>query len=254
MTGIIHGVSRRQRNGFTSLSWDLKEHHNLRDMLFDSMTTVPELLQQIDDLTSQNIQALGHEAKSRSVERGRILMEKMMPVCTLLHDWEVHALDLCRSQTIATPSGSQAGTPTEQNPQLLDVCMAHGYGFFFTCAQYWSMCVKIYSAVPLLQRQVVALAKELEPSMELPTNPEWIDAEPPAHHIANVASHFFTPEAGLWSAQSAIFPIGTASLYFARTGRANSAVVKKMTDAFSDNKAGTIMRDFLQSTGMYVKL
>ena len=131
--------------------------------------------------------------------------------------------------------------------------MAHGYGFFFTCAQYWSMCVKLYSAVPRLQHQVVALAMELDSGLKPPKIPEWINAEPAAHHIAYIASHFFSPEAGLWSAQSAIFPIGTALLYFARTGRANSDVVKKMTDAFSNNKAGAIMIDFLQSTGMYVK-
>ena len=253
MTAIIHGIARRQPNGFTSLTWDLLEHKNLRDMLFDSMTIVPELLRQIDNFTSQNINGFGYEARCSFMKQGKILMEEVMPICTMLHEWESRALELCISQALSTPDGSQPTTPTEQNPPLVDVCLAHGFGFFFVCTQYWSMCVKLYSTVSLLQRQILALAKELEAGMDLPTIPDWINAEPPAHHIANTASNFFSPEAGLWSAQSAIFPIGTALLYFARTGRANSDVVKKMTDAFSDNKAGAIMRDFLQSTGMYVK-
>lgn len=239
MTGIIHGIARRQPNGFTSLSWDLPRRKNLRDDLFDSMSRVPSLLQQIDIL---NAQSSGINIDQQIVKDGEVVLTQTLSVCSFLKDWEVRALELCNRQKGA-----------KHEEQLIDVCYSHGYAFFFLCAQYWTMCVKVYSAVHLLQRQTLEVAKNFRFEIELPDIPNWINPDPAANKIANVASHFFRPEAGLWSAQSAIFPIGTALLYFAHTGRADSDGVQRMLHAFSETKSGAIMRDFLESTGMYVK-
>ena len=113
------------------------------------------------------------------------------------------------------------------------------------------MCIKLYTAVLHLQRQITTMVDGNESNAPGIGIPDWIDPEPYAHHIADVAAHFFEPDAGLWAAQSAIFPIGTALLYFAQSGRADSDAFQKMDDAFSNNKAGAIMRDFLRSTGFY---
>ena len=69
--------------------------------------------------------------------------------------------------------------------------------------------------------------------------------EPHALDIAHTASHFFRPEAGLWSAQSSVFPIGGALFYFAVTGRRDSGPFRLMTEAFAESKTGQVMRDFL---------
>jgi hypothetical protein len=107
------------------------------------------------------------------------------------------------------------------------------------------MCVKIYSANLLLQRQMLTLIEDSDSPISY--LPDWVDPDPAAQHIADFSSYFFRPEAGLWAAQSAIFPISTALFYFMRTGRKDSPVFAKMTNAFADNKPGAIMRDFLHT-------
>jgi hypothetical protein len=115
------------------------------------------------------------------------------------------------------------------------------------------MCVKVYTGVLQLQRQTLALVDGFDSNVPATQVPDWVNPEPYAHQIADTAAHYFNPEAGLWAAQAAIFPIGTALLYFAQSGRHDSLPFQKMDDAYSNTKSGAIMRDFLQSTGFYVK-
>jgi hypothetical protein len=115
------------------------------------------------------------------------------------------------------------------------------------------MCVKVYTAVLHLQRQILTSVDGFGSNVLATHIPDWVNPEPYAHHIAETAAHYFRPDAGLWAAQAAIFPIGTAMLYFAQSGRDDSHPFQKMDDAYSNTKSGAIMRDFLQSTGFYVK-
>lgn len=115
------------------------------------------------------------------------------------------------------------------------------------------MCVKVYSAVRSLQSQILTLVDDLQSNVTTTDVPDWVNPEPYAHYIADTAAHCFEPDAGLWAAQSAIFPIGTALVYFAQSGRRDSDAFQKMDDAFSETKSGAIMRDFLRGTGFYVR-
>jgi hypothetical protein len=115
------------------------------------------------------------------------------------------------------------------------------------------MCVKVHTAVLQLLQQILTLVNGLEPNILATQIPDWVNPEPYAQRIAATAAHYFTPDAGLWAAQAAIFPIGTALLYFSQSGRYYSQPFQKMDDAYSNTKSDAIMRDFLQSTGFYVK-
>ena len=115
------------------------------------------------------------------------------------------------------------------------------------------MCIKVYTAVLYLQRQLLALVDGPESNVFATQIPDWVNPEPYAHFIADTAAHYFTQDAGLWAAQAAIFPIGTALLHFTQSGRQDSAPFQKMDEAYSNTKSGAIMRDFLQSTGFHVK-
>ncbi len=111
----------------------------------------------------------------------------------------------------------------------------------------------MYTAVLHLQRQITTLIDANESNAPGFDIPDWVDPEPYAHHIADTAAHYFEPDAGLWAAQSAIFPVGTALLYFAQSGRGDSDAFQKMDDAFSDTKSGAIRLDLLRSTGFYAR-
>ena len=128
---------------------------------------------------------------------------------------------------------------------LSDVCTRHGNGFFFTCAQYWAISLKAYSSVRLFHRRFTDALLSCFAGSLLEDLPYWANPEPHALNIAQTASHFFRPEAGLWAAQSAVFPVGAALFYFAATGRRESEPFRTMTDAFAESKTGQVMRDFL---------
>ena len=247
MTAIINGITRRHPNTFTSLSWNLHRPRTLRDELFDLMGPVPDLLQQIDCFGAQSSSSVKEEYRNWMIRQGRYLLQRIYGICTSLRAWETRALSLCRKASSSKGTSPLNDTMNVSGPdlQLTEVCTSHGYGFFHTCTQYWAMCVKLYTASLLLQRQMLTLIDESDsPIAHLPN---WVDPEPAALHIADFASYFFRPEAGLWSAQSAIFPISTALFYYMRTGKKNTPIFTKMTDAFADSKSGAIMRDFLQA-------
>ena len=247
MTAIINGITRRQPNTFTSLSWGLRRPRTLRDELFDVMGPVPDLLHQIDHFSARSSASVESENRNWMIRQGRYLLQRSYGICACLRAWERRALSLCKQESSSRDASKPDVTIDVPRPdmQLTNVCTSHGFGFFFLCTQYWAMCVKIYCASLLLQRQMLTLIEESDSPISY--LPDWVDPEPVAQHIADFASYFFRRNAGLWSAQSAIFPISTALFYFMRTGRKDSLVFTKMTDAFADNKSGAIMRDFLHT-------
>ena len=249
MTAIIHGLARRQPNAFTSLPWGLPQDRNMRDELFDLVGTVPELFQRIDCFMASITQPRIEDDRNETLRQGWELLNRCVTTGDKLCQWETKALDLCRkSKSLQNPNSSEAITGASlDQASLLDVCKAHGDGFFFVCTQYWAVCTKLYSSIRLLYQRTLSLTETASSSDPVPQLPPWVEPESHALNIACTATHFFRPEAGLWSAQSAVFPIGTALFYFARTNRRESAPFKMMTDAFKDNKAGSVMRDFLHN-------
>ena len=139
------------------------------------------------------------------------------------------------------PHGS---SPSEIEPSLIDISTSHGDDFFYICTQYWATCVKVYCEVRALQQRLYTFTT-LRTTVS-PLAPE-IDPEPPAHHLAQTSSHFFRPGAGLWSAQSAVFPVGTALFYFAKTGRVDTPLFQAMLRTFEESRTGVVMRDFVRN-------
>ena len=250
MTAIIQGLARAQPNAFTTLPWDLPGDKTLRDDLFDSMSTVPDLLQRVSNLRAQCSVTDDAESKGQLLIVGIGLLNELLELSQYLQDWEIRTLDICEQARSRHPESRDIASMEQQATelQLLDVSSSHGFGFFFLCTQFWAVCVRVHGTARLLRRQLQVMVEDLHVVIAVQPLPTWIDPEPPAHHIANTAFHYFEPAAGLWAAQSAIFPIGTALFYFVQSGRKDSPAFKKMMGAFSDNKPGAIMRDFLQST------
>jgi hypothetical protein len=139
MTAIIHGIARRQPNTFTSLSWDLLNPKTLRDELFDSMSVVPNLLQQIDKFSAWNSYTANMENREQNILQGNELLRRAVSVCMSLQAWELRASRLCDE---ASPSAGinlrdENLNVSDEALHLFDVCKSHGYGFFFLCNQHW---------------------------------------------------------------------------------------------------------------------
>lgn len=248
MTAIIHGLARRQPNSFTTLSWNLPQR-TVRDELFDLISVVPELLQQIDHVSSNIAQRKEHEDRSQKLEQGQQLLRRCLVIANNLREWEAKALRLCEENHSAEgPVFSEVTADfSDGRSMLYDVCKAHGYGFFFICAQYWAICTTFYSATLLFYEQLPSFVDAATEDNPTPQLPSWVDPEPHALNIAHTAEYWFSPQAGLWSAQSAAFPVGTALFYLARTGKRESPSFKLMTHAFADCKGGATLRDMLQN-------
>jgi len=247
ITSIIHGIARRRPNAFTCLSWDLARPRTLKDELFDLMSTVPNLFQSIDRVNAHISGGDTGEADTEDFCLACVeLLQRCLSTVDHLRAWEARALSLCR-RDVPSP-GSDAGALDESNT-LADVCLYHGEGFFFVCTQYWAMCVKMYTANRLFYNQISSFFRTSAPGMSalIPQLSDWMDPEPHAVNIADTTLHFFRSDAGLWSAQSAVFPVGTALFHFAQKGGRDSAHFRTMTDAVSSSRTGAVMRDFLQN-------
>ena len=244
MTAIIHALATRRPNSFTTLDWDMPRL-TLRDELFDLAATIPELLQQLD-LISANFSREGEpDREDQRLQQSQELVGQCLIICNALRGWEMKALDLCRDkQTAVRKEPNDMDTTTSS---LFDVCTSYGDGFFFICTQYWAICTTLYSSICLFYVQIPSKVDHSSMDIQIPQLPDWIDPEPHANNIAHTTAHYFRPRAGLWSAQSAVFPVGTALSFFARTSRRDSEQFKMMTDAFTTYKAGAVLREFLQN-------
>ena len=250
ITAVILGLVKRRPNEFTSLTWILPPQNSLRDELFDFMRTVPDLFQQCDLFSARlaRIVSAGDVCDYSDMRRqGCELVQRCTDTGIMLRQWELKAINVCRQITLSQ-RGNRDQTDMgvlEDDTSLRGVCQSHGDGFFFICAQYWAMCLKVYSSVRLFHRQVSTLFMTTTPGNGMPPLAPWMNPEPHALNIADTTDYYFRPGAGLWSAQSAVFPVGNALYYFARTGRRDSPIFKKMTDAFAESKEGAVMRDFV---------
>ena len=180
MTGVIHGIASRGSNGFTGLSLTLPGPNSLRYKLFDSMNALPQMFQELDEFKAPCNKNSANRDQDEMIYHGKDLLEHCLAVCEFLYTWEMQALELCYDKSIRSRP-----TPQEENMSALqgswdlaDVCLSHGFGFFFLCAQYRSICVKVYSAVVVLKRQTKALVENLELDITLPAVANWIDPEP----------------------------------------------------------------------------
>ena len=243
MTAVIHGLATRQPNRFTQMDWHLPTR-TLRDDLFELIIPAPGLLQESDKL-SADIKELANDDDQVSVlVKGEELLQRGLHVCEDLRRWELKALGLCMEHQTSPEADTREIATSDASRTLLDVCTSHGNGFFFfICTQYWAMCTTLFSSLQGLFASLSALALNISES-RITQLPNWVDPEPYPSNISQVAYYFFRPEAGLWSAQSAVFPLGNALAYLARTGRTESSEFKAITKVFAEHKAGTPLRDF----------
>lgn len=140
MTAVLQGLARRKPNTFTSLSWEFRTAKTLRDELFDSMSFVPDLMQQIDEFSAWNSETVSTEHPEQTVLQANELLQRGVLISTGLQEWEAHASTLCEAESSSDSIRMQDEMDPEfyeRTPHLLDVCMSHGYGFFFLCTQYW---------------------------------------------------------------------------------------------------------------------
>jgi hypothetical protein len=246
VTAMIRGLMRREPNAFTELSWDVPGRKTLKDDLFEMARPIPGLLQQIDHLGDSLTASQGCFATQLLLHRSKEVIGTCSSIGIDLRRWKDRAIQLCRQQEAANTSSSG---DREETPglTLIEICQRHGDGFFVVCAQYWAISLMLYSS---MRRFCMRLSSHKNLSGfedAIPSLPPWANPEPHALNIAQTSRHFFRPGSGLWSAQCAVFPVGAACVYFARTGRRNSPSFKMMHEAFAETNAGAVMRDFLQN-------
>jgi hypothetical protein len=257
LPAVIQGLSKRQPNAFAQLAWRLPSL-NMRDKLYELINPVPELLRDLDLWHAFEIQVEDYTTSRQHVTRGIALLHKTLDVCHDLQAWEAQILMLCHKRESSSANNTEPEDSFSGQARgritLYDVCRHHGHGFFSTCTQYWTMCNILYSSLMKFHQQFQAFLDKWTVGEVIPALPEWVSPELPALNIAQVAGHFFNPGMGLWAAHAAVFPISTALWHFAKTGRRDSPAFKTMTQAFTTNKTGIIMRDFLNAIGVVWQL
>lgn len=240
MTAVINGFMKRRPNKFTTLAWNMPRQ-TMRDELFELVSTIPELFEQFDIFHEQLLNLGGSEVDDKILAQAESTHMRSLQVCDELHQWESNVLELCKGQS-PRETGVSADT---DDTALFDVCTSHGDGFFAICTQYWAFCIIFYGSLRMFHQQVNSMTENTISPL-----PSWVDPEHAAHNIAQTALHFFRPQAGLWSAQSAVLPISSALFYFSRTGRSGSPIARMLLDAFATSKTGVVMDDFLKSMMM----
>ncbi|CAD0108432.1 unnamed protein product [Aureobasidium uvarum] len=250
MTAIIHGLTSRRPNIFTRLNWNLPRL-NMRDELYELINPAPQLLQNFDRFLLEKMSTKDNVNGRQRVDWGLALMKQALNVCYALQAWEIQVLMSCHERQVSVDCArSPSSELAQEQGSLYTVCRLHGYGFFSTCTQYWTMCNIFYGSLRIFHRQLQASMDISTPAGMAPFLPDWVSPELPAMNVAQVAGDFFKPGMGLWAAHAAVFPISAALRYFATTGRRNSPAFKSMIDAFTTTKTGVIMRDFLNSIGV----
>ena len=238
-TAIIHGIARRRPNALTNTSWDTYWYRRktLRDALLDIMSTIPDLYRRYDRVKADLTPPMSVIELRSAID----LIGQFLNASQRLRAWEARATRLCQKRHMPIdPRGSESC----QAWKLIDLCTKYGDGFFYTCANYWASCLKIFPTARLLYQQLLSITVHSN-LQSLPELPAWTNPEPAAQNLAETTWYFFRPTAGLIAAQSAVFPVGAALFYFARTGRRDSAVFTKMLDAFASAKTGAVMLDFV---------
>ena len=249
-TALVHGIALRTPNAVTAAPWSIPRRNTLRDDLFDIVGIVPDLYQRSDRVKALILAQTGsgvQEDNGLLVERGGELLRQYITLVNELQDWEHRAVRLCRDHGPMSVSEASAVDPIAAGgpPGLDEFCTLYGNGFFTLCTQYWAFCLKVYVAAQAFCELLLSAISKPDHTHLLPTLPAFIDPARSAWHIANNTPYFFRSGAGLWSAQSAVFPVGAALHYYASAGRRDSPMFKKMTEAFKDSKTGLIMGDFV---------
>ncbi|KAI4740468.1 hypothetical protein E4T50_09091 [Aureobasidium sp. EXF-12298] len=209
----------------------------MRDELYALINPVPQLLQDFDGFQRNGAAIEDELDRRRRINQGITLVQKALEVCYALEGWEIEVLMLCyEKQNPAAGTESPQSASSQERSSLYDVCRLHGYGFFSTCTQYWTMCNIFYGSLRKLQSQLQTVMDVWAPGETAPSLPDWVSPELPALNVAQVARHFFEPGMGLWAAHAAVFPVSTA--------------LRSMIEAFTHSKTGIIMRDFLNAIGV----
>lgn len=132
---------------------------------------------------------------------------------------------------------------TDELQTLLETFNQHGYGFAFIVFRFWAACIILYSTTMLVHQSLA----EGRSASQLPLIPAWVNPRPFATNISRCVSHFFRPEAGLYGAQMAAFPIGCALHFYAATGMRESEEYQQVCSMFRQTRLGGVPGDFLRS-------
>ncbi|QIW98546.1 hypothetical protein AMS68_004064 [Peltaster fructicola] len=95
LMGVVQGLSQRQANTFTKLCWNLPQR-DLRDELFDLMSSVPELFEASDQLLAECSCHTVQVTRELLMQRGNDLLQRYLVVAHALTAWESRALSLCQ--------------------------------------------------------------------------------------------------------------------------------------------------------------
>lgn len=250
ITAIVHGIVSRKPNSFTMMPWRLPVR-TLKDDLWDLASHLPWILELVDQVTAEltNLTRLGDTPNSLLRRQSQEVIRECLKLGAELQAFEQAALNLCgAAQKPASRVGehhaSRESPPhREHSSSLSKECQSHGFGFFYLCMEYWAFSITLYSATVQFHSHIPRL---LPDDGHLPKElPIWLDPEPPVHHIATNASHYFGPKAGLWSAQCATHPMIAALGYLARSGQKEEASWKSITTAFAGHPSAGALKQFL---------
>lgn len=248
-TATFHSIGRRQPNAFTAQTWSLPREKILRNELYDIMSMAPTLYLWADGFNARASRIEQPVKPSRVVKEGEEILQYALAICDRLSTWEVRAITAAQSQSPRSDSSAKTSPAdiTQDARNLIDISTSHGDDFLFLCAQFWAASLQLHCEV-LKQRQrqyLLAIGHD-----DVEDLPPAIDPEPHAQNLARTSAHFFRPGAGLWSAQSAVFPLGAALSYFARSGRRDDPVLEDMMKTFAQTSTGVVMQDFLRNIGL----
>ena len=152
ITAVIQGIARRAPNAFLELPW-APPQNTLADQLWSMGAMLPKLLQD-SDLLCARLQGLP-ELDEHAVAQILDLTSRFQSLGGRLCDWELRALTLCQRTPRTTEE--ELSLLSDGPVQLRNVCTLYGNGFFFACAQYWTISMKTYTAAHLFHRRFGAI-------------------------------------------------------------------------------------------------
>ncbi|KAK0256051.1 hypothetical protein B0A54_00992 [Friedmanniomyces endolithicus] len=156
-----------------------------------------------------------------------------------LQAWKQIVLELCVGSGDLAAAGPLA--------TLAGVCMNHGYGFFQLVMQFWPLNLILHSTTWLMLRRIAQSDIPSTTLADFARTNATPDPQPYAAYIANHCFHYFRPEAGLYGAQYASWPMATAFHYYAATGQAGSPESQKMTQICREIPSAKFTAAFLRS-------
>lgn len=249
-SAVLAGIIMRRPNFFTELNWHnvpwKQTPRHLKHELFDTMITLPDLLQKNDDLLDLVGNATSMSQRYEALVRARDHISHCLQTAQYLRQWEQRALRICLDEAWELYQD-------EVGPiNLFTVCNNHGFGFFHLIMQYWTASILVWASTWIAYRKVrSALQPDEPPSLPAwvkpPNVPDWMNPTIPASQIVKCAAKYFSPEAGYWGAQQSTWSIGITMHYYASIGMVDSDEMNHLRALIHIPKIGKMAGQWLRS-------